>query len=58
VGALAGARDWDELVDLVAPVAVADELVGWSIACYDPEKDPAGADGRAIVAAIERLYPA
>lgn len=52
-----GGLDWDELVDLVAPVAAADGLVGWSIACYNPEKDPAGADGRAIVAAIERLFP-
>jgi arginase len=55
---MSGGLDWDELVDLVAPVAAAVDLVGWSIACYNPEKDPAGADGRAIVAAIERLFPA
>jgi arginase len=52
-----GGLDWDELVDLVAPVAAADGLVGWSLACYNPEKDPAGSDGRAIVAALERLFP-
>ena len=52
-----GGLGWDELVELVAPVAAADELVGWSIACYNPEKDPSGADGRAIVAAVERLIP-
>lgn len=53
-----GGLDWNELVDLVAPVAAAHALVGWSIACYNPEKDPAGADGRAIVIAMERLFPA
>lgn len=51
-----GGLDWDELVDLVAPVVAADGLAGWSIACSNPEKDPAGADGRAIVTAIERLF--
>ena len=48
--------DWDELIELVRPVATAPDLVGWSLSCYNPEKDPAGADGRAIVAAIERLF--
>ena len=47
---------WDELVALLQPVASAPNLVGWSLACYNPEKDPDGADGRAIVAAIERLF--
>ena len=47
---------WDELIDLVRPVATAPDLIGWSLSCYNPEKDPAGAHGRAIVAAIERLF--
>jgi arginase len=53
---MSGGLDWDELVELLAPVAAARELVGWSLSCYNPEKDPAGADGRAIVAAMERLF--
>lgn len=51
-----GGLDWDELVALLAPIAAADDLAGWSLSCYNPEKDPEGADGRAIVAAMERLF--
>jgi arginase len=54
---MSGGLNWDELVELLAPVAAARELVGWSLSCYNPEKDPTGADGRAIVAAMERLFP-
>jgi arginase len=55
---LPGGLDWGELVDLLAPITAADALVGWSLACYNPEKDPDGSGGRAIVAAMERLFPA
>lgn len=54
---MSGGLDWDELVALLAPVAAADDLAGWSLSCYNPEKDPGGADGRAIVTALERLFP-
>lgn len=53
---MSGGLDWDELVELLRPVATDPGLVGWSISCYNPEKDPGGTDGRAIVAAIERLF--
>ena len=53
-----GGLDWDQLVELLTPVASAGELVGWSLSCYNPEKDPGGADGRAIVAAMERIFSA
>lgn len=53
---MSGGLDWDELVELLRPVATDPGLVGWSISCYNPEKDPGGSDGRAIVAAIERLF--
>jgi arginase len=53
---MSGGLDWDELVELLGPVAAAGDLVGWSLSCYNPEKDPSGADGRAIVAAMERLF--
>lgn len=55
---MSGGLDWDELVEFLAPVAAARELVGWSLSCYNPEKDPTGADGRAIIAAMERLFRA
>jgi arginase len=50
-----GGLDWDALVDLVMPLVRSPDLVGWSLACYNPEKDVDGRDGRAIVTAIERL---
>lgn len=53
-----GGLDWDELVDLLGPVASHPRLAGWSVSCYNPEKDPVGADGRALVRAIERLFAA
>ena len=53
---MSGGLDWDELVDAGAPGRDRPRLVGWSIACYNPEKDPGGTDGRAIVAAMERLF--
>ena len=53
---MSGGLDWDELVELLRPVATDPGLVGWSVSCYNPEKDPGGADGRAIVAAMERLF--
>lgn len=51
-----GGLGWDELVDLLRPIALSDHLVGWSISCYNPEKDGDGSDGRAIVAALERVF--
>lgn len=53
---MSGGLDWDELVELLGPVANDPGLVGWSISCYNPEKDAGGADGRAIVTAMERLF--
>ena len=51
-----GGLEWAELVDLARPAAGSPDLVGWSLSCYNPEKDPGGRDGRAIVAAIEALF--
>ena len=51
-----GGLTWLELIDLVRPVAASPDLVGWSVACYNPEKDPQGRDGRAIVTAIEAWF--
>jgi arginase len=53
---LPGGLDWQSLVELLRPIAVDDRLIGWSIACYNPEKDPDGSSGRAIIAAIELVF--
>jgi arginase len=53
---LPGGLDWPGLVNLLRPIATDDRLVGWSVACYNPEKDPDGSNGRAIVAAIEEAF--
>ena len=53
---MSGGLDWDQLVALVTPVARDPRLAGWSLSCYNPEKDPGGRDGRAIVAAMERIF--
>lgn len=43
---------WDELVEVLAPLASSPALIGASIACYNPEKDPGLACGRALVEAL------
>ncbi len=53
---ISGGLDWDQLVELIGPVVRAPELVGWSLSCYNPEKDPDGVSGREIIAAIERAF--
>lgn len=50
--------DWAELIELLRPIAASAGLVGWSIGCYNPEKDPDGSGGRAIVGALERVFAA
>ena len=53
---ISGGLDWDQFLELAGPVADSPDLVGWSLSCYNPEKDPDGRDGRAIVSAIQRLF--
>jgi arginase len=50
--------DVDELVALVRPVVASPDLVGWSLACYNPEKDPDGASVRRLLEIIERAADA
>ena len=47
-----GGLDWDELAALLAPLAASEALVGASLACYNPDKDPGLACGRRLVAAL------
>jgi arginase len=44
--------DMRELVELMGPLARSTSLVGVSLGCYNPEKDPADACGRALVDAF------
>lgn len=46
--------DWDELTALLAPLAASEELIGASLACYNPEKDPGLECGRRLVEALAR----
>lgn len=46
--------DWDELTALLGPLAASEELIGASLACYNPEKDPGLACGRRLVEALAR----
>ena len=53
---LPGGLDWHGLVALLRPIALDPRLVGWSLACYNPEKDLDGSNGRELVAAIELAF--
>ena len=44
--------DWEELGALLATFARRDALVGASLACYNPDKDPGLDRGRRLVAAL------
>jgi arginase len=47
-----GGLGWSELTDLLAPLLTSPSLAGVSVGCYNPTKDPDGADGRALVEAF------
>ncbi|MBA3865005.1 MAG: arginase family protein [Solirubrobacterales bacterium] len=44
--------DWDELGAVLGPLSTAPSLVGVSLGCYNPEKDPDRSCGRALVDAL------
>jgi arginase len=43
---------WDEVVPILKPLLSSPSIVGASLGCYNPEKDPDRASGRALVDAI------
>ncbi|HVX32730.1 MAG TPA: arginase family protein [Solirubrobacterales bacterium] len=49
-----GGLDWDELAAVLTPLAACERLVGASLACYNPDKDPGLACGRRLVEALAR----
>jgi len=44
--------DWDELATILTPLAASDSLIGASLACYNPDKDPGLECGRRLVTAL------
>ncbi len=49
---LPGGMSWEELAPVLGPIASSERLVGISLGCYNPEKDPGGGCGRALVDAL------
>jgi arginase len=47
-----GGMTWDELRAVIAPLLASPALIGASLACYNPEKDPDRACGKALVASL------
>ena len=45
---------WDELAAVLAPLAASEALIGASLGCYNPEKDPGLACGRRLVEVLAR----
>jgi len=52
-----GGLSWEELVGLLTPLFASQALIGASLACYNPEKDPDQAHGRALVDALSAATP-
>jgi arginase len=50
--------NWEELAAAMAPIASSPSLIGASIACYNPEKDPGFACGRELVGALRQAFGA
>jgi len=46
---------WDELVALAAPLVAAPNLIGVSVADFNPDHDADGKHARSVVEALERL---
>jgi arginase len=46
--------DWDELAAVLVPLLASEELIGLSLACYNPAKDPGLECGRRLVEALRR----
>jgi arginase len=50
-----GGLEWSELIAAMRPIGASDELIGVSIGCYNPEKDPESKCGRALVDALDEI---
>lgn len=47
--------DWEELVTLARPLATASNLIGVSVADFNPDHDPSGHAAHQVVQALERV---
>ncbi|MDQ3677097.1 MAG: arginase family protein [Actinomycetota bacterium] len=47
--------DWDDFVGLTRPLVAADNLLGISVADFNPDRDPEGAHAARVVEALESL---
>jgi arginase len=47
---------WHELIQLMTPIANSPALVGISIACYNPDKDPHREGAQTIVAFLQKVF--
>jgi arginase len=52
-----GGLTFDELGALLTPLTSEPGLIGFSVACYNPEKDPSGESGKALAELINSLFP-
>jgi arginase len=50
-----GGMTWEELRAVIVPLLSSPALVGASLACYNPEKDPGRACGRPLVETLARV---
>ncbi|MGC2240164.1 MAG: arginase family protein [Acidimicrobiia bacterium] len=48
--------DWEELTTLLEPLCNSPSLAGFSLGCYNPEKDRDQANGRRIVKMIQEVF--
>ena len=48
--------DWDELVALARPLVAAPNLLGVSVADFNPDRDPDGGDAVRVVDALAALW--
>ncbi len=48
--------DWDELVALVRPLVAAPNLLGVSVADFNPDRDPDGTHAARVVEALGSLF--
>ncbi len=48
--------DMTQLVELMRPFGASSSLIGFSLGCYNPEKDPGDVSGRALVVALVNAF--
>jgi hypothetical protein len=52
-----GGPDWEQLADLLRPLAGSPDLLGVSVADHRPDLDPGGSCGRRVVRLLAQALP-